>query len=489
MNWPAMLSWEELDFYVHRIYFFFESGIILYVFIINSIYLFLTALAFASLRKSHAPLTRTEREALMKSPMTPAISIIAPAYNEAVTVEESVSGMLHLEYPNYEVIVVNDGSKDETMQVMAKSFQLYRSARVPTGTLPTKQVRRVYESTQPVRLLVIDKENGGKADAINVGLNYASSPLVVVCDSDSLIDPDGLMQMVQPYLEDPERVVAVGGTVRAVNDCPVQSGRVRQVRTSDSILANFQSVEYLRAFFGGRVGFSVLNCLLIISGAFGLFKREAVLEVGGFEHSTIGEDMELVVRLHHHFLNKNQPYRIVYVAEPVCWTEVPQSLKILHRQRKRWQRGTVESLWRHREMLLNPRFGFVGVFAFPYFLFFEMLGPAVEILGYILTVLGLTFRIIAPFVAVLFFSVSIIFGVLLSTSAVVLEEYMGVRYPSWRHSLKLFIAAIVENFGFRQLLSIWRVQGLIDGLKGKKGGWGEMTRRGFQTSAAAKPAA
>jgi cellulose synthase/poly-beta-1,6-N-acetylglucosamine synthase-like glycosyltransferase len=476
------MTLQDIDIFVHRIYFFFESGIILYVFVINSIYLFLTILAFLSIRRHHTPFSLAEREAIMKSPLTPAISLIVPAYNEAMTVKESVGCMLKLDYPNYEVIVVNDGSKDATLQILIESFQLYKSARAPVGTLETKPIRRIYESSQPIRLVVVDKVNGGKADAINVGLNLATAPLVMVVDSDSIIDRAGLMQMAKPYLEDPDRVIAVGGTVRAVNDCSVARGRVTRIRTSRSILANFQSVEYLRAFYGGRIGFSLLNSMLIISGAFGLFKREAVLEVGGFEHSTVGEDMELIVRLHHHFCDLKQPYRVVYVADPVCWTEVPQTLKILHRQRKRWQRGTVESLSRHWVMMLNPRYGLVGMFAFPYFFLFEMLGPAVELLGYFLTVIGVLFRIIAPEVAILFFSVSIMFGILLSTSAVLLEEFTTLRYPSWRHSLSLFGTAILENLGFRQLLTWWRVQGLVEGLKGKRGGWGVMERRGFQTA-------
>jgi len=286
--------------------------------------------------------------------------------------------------------------------------------------------------------------------------------------------------MTKPYLEDPDRVIAVGGTVRVVNDCDVEHGEVRTIRAASSHLANFQSVEYLRAFLGGRVGFSLVNSLLIISGAFGLFRRDAVFEAGGFASDCIGEDMELVVRMHWLWQTRKRDYRIVYMASPVCWTEVPESLKILHRQRKRWQRGTVESLWRHREMLFNPRFGTVGMFSFPYFWLFEMMGPAVELLGYFLTALGLVFQIIAPPVAVLYFSVSVTFGILLSTSAVVLEQFTARRYPSWRHSVRMFFAAIVENFGFRQLLTIWRVQGLIEGIKGKKGGWGEMERRGFK---------
>jgi len=469
----------ELDIYVHRVYFFFESGIIFYVFVINIIYLFLVTLGAFALRKHHAPFSPADRDAIRRSPLTPSISLIVPSYNEEVSVKESVGCMLRLDYPNYEVIVVNDGSKDRTLQCLIEEFNLYKSARSVAGPLETKDIRRVYESTEPVRLVVIDKTNGGKADSINAGINAARCDLVMVVDSDSLIERDGLFEMVKPFLEDPERTIAVGGTVRAVNDCVVRSGMVRQIKTSSSILANFQSVEYLRAFFGGRVGFSLFNCMLIISGAFGLFRRDRAIEVGGFDHSSIGEDMELVVRMHHFYRDRKQPYRIAYVAAPVCWTEVPQDWKILHRQRKRWQRGTVDSLWRHREMLLNPRYGGVGMFAFPYFVLFEMFGPLVESLGYALTVLGVTFHIISYGVAILFFTVSIAFGILLSTSAVMLDEMTPCRFPNWRHTFTLFAAAVLENFGFRQVLTLWRAQGLWDGIRGKKTSWGVMVRRGF----------
>lgn len=474
------IDWELIDILVHRVYFFFESGIIFYVFTINAIYFFLTVAAFFCIRRYHAVFSEDEKDLLMKSPLMPGISLIVPSYNEAKTVRESVGGMLRLQYPNYEVVVVNDGSKDETLAILIEEFKLYKSIRAVTGGLPAKNVRAVYQSREPIRLTVIDKENGGKADAINSGINAAQTPYVMVVDSDSLIEKDALFNMIKPCLEDPEMTIAVGGTVRAVNDCDVAQGRVKRIRTSSSWLANFQAVEYLRAFFGGRVGFSILNSLLIISGAFGLFRRDAVLAVGGFEESTIGEDMELIVRMHHYYRQRRIPYRIVYVAQPVCWTEVPDSLKILHRQRKRWQRGTVESLWRHREMLLHPKYGMVGLFAFTYFFLFEMMGPAVELLGYFLTALGLAFHIIAPEVAILFFSVSVMAGILLSTSAVLLEEFTRCRYPDWRDTWKLFAAAVLENFGFRQLLTWWRVEGLIDGLKGKRGGWGVMERRGFK---------
>jgi cellulose synthase/poly-beta-1,6-N-acetylglucosamine synthase-like glycosyltransferase len=478
-----VISHYELDIYVHRIYFFFESGIIFYVFVINLIYLFLVSLGVFALRKHHLPFSPADRDAIRRSPLTPSISLIVPSYNEEVSVRDSVGCMLRLDYPNYEVIVVNDGSKDRTMEILIDEFKLFRSARSVTGPIDTKTVRRVYESTEPVRLLVIDKANGGKADSINAGINAARCDLVMVVDSDSLIERDGLFEMVKPFIEDPERMVAVGGTVRAVNDCEVHSGTVRRIRTSNSMLANFQSVEYLRAFFGGRVGFSLFNCMLIISGAFGLFRRDRAIEVGGFDHSSIGEDMELVIRMHHYYSDKKQPYRIAYVAAPVCWTEVPQEWKILHRQRKRWQRGTVDSLWRHREMLLNPRYGVVGMIAFPYFVLFEMFGPMVEALGYLLTVVGLTFHIISTGVAILFFTVSIAFGILLSTSAVLLDELTPCRFPNWRNTLTLFAAAVLENFGFRQVLTVWRAQGLWEGIRGKKTSWGVMVRRGFSPAA------
>jgi len=467
----------------HRVFFVFESAIILYCFAINTTYFFLTVLAYFSLRKHHQPCSSAERDALLKSPLMPAISVVVPTLNEAASCRDSVASMLALNYPNYEVVVVNDGSGDDTLRILTEEFHLYKSARAASGTLSTRPIRQIYESADPVRLVVVDKENGGKADAINAGLNVASSPLIMVVDSDSLIDRDGLFTMVRPYLEDPDRVIAVGGTVRVVNGCDVAHGQVRTIRSSSSHLANFQSIEYLRAFLGGRVGFSLMNALMIISGAFGLFRRDALIEAGGFDESTVGEDMEVVVRLHRLWRTKKQPYRIAYMAAPACWTEVPHSLKILQRQRKRWQRGTAESMWRHRAMLFNPRFGVVGMFSFPYFAIFEMLGPAIECLGYLLTILGLIFQMIAPEVALLFFVVAVGFGVLLSTSALLLEEFTVHRYPSGWHSYRMLFSAIAENFGFRQLMTLWRVQGLIEALKGKKGDWGAMERRGFKVVA------
>src|SRR5713226_3294717 len=414
MDWK-LLFYRSFSYLVH--------GIIFYVATINTIYFLMIVLGFFAVGRYKASVTPEEREAILKSPLTPEISVIAPAHNEAMTIRESVRGMLKMNYPRHQVIVVNDGSKDDTLRILIEEFRLYKSSRVPAGELPHKPIRAIYESRDPIRLIVVDKVNGGKADSLNAGLNVARAPLVAAVDSDSLLDPDALLHVVKPFLEGGDTTIACGGIIRVVNGCDVRFSRVKTVATASSMLALFQTIEYLRAFLGGRVALSFMNSLLIISGAFGVFRREVVVASGGFAVKTVGEDMELVVRLHEQYRTKKIPYKILYASEPLCWTEVPESAKILHRQRNRWQRGTVESISLHRRMLFNPKFGILGMFAIPYFTLFEMFGPAVECLGYFVTVLGLAVRIIAPEVAILFFVVSVLFGIFLSMSAIVLEEF------------------------------------------------------------------
>ena len=454
-----------------------EASIIVYVGAINLIYFLLMVIGYFSLRRAPHRIGDAERNALLRSPLLPAVAVLAPAYNESATCRESVRAMLGLRYPDHEVIVINDGSKDDTLAALVDEFKLYRSGRTPSGALPSAAIRGVYESREPIRLLVIDKENGGKADSLNAGINFARAPLVLAVDSDSLLESDALLSVVEPFLSDAD-TIASGGIIRVVNGCTVAGGRVVDVHAPEKLIPLFQAVEYLRAFLGGRVAFTFLNSLLIISGAFGLFRRDALLEAGGYRTSTVGEDMELVVRLHRIWREAKRRYRIVFVAEPVCWTEVPESLAMLKRQRNRWQRGTVDSIGLHKRMLLNPRYGVLGLFAMPYFFLFEMLGPAIELLGYLCTIGGWAFGLISTETAILFLIVSILFGVLLSMSAIVLEELTRRRYPAARDIATLFVAAVIENFGFRQLLTVWRTRGLIDGLRGKQG-WGAMERRGF----------
>jgi cellulose synthase/poly-beta-1,6-N-acetylglucosamine synthase-like glycosyltransferase len=466
--------------YFSRAFYDVEYFLIFYVAAINVIYSVLIVVGFFTLTRFSGRIFETELDTLVNSPMLPEIGVIAPAYNEELSVRESVRSMLRLRYPEHEVIVVNDGSKDGTLATLIDEFKLFRSSRTRTGTIPTKPVRGVYESREPIRLLVIDKENGGKADSLNAGINYCRYPLFAAVDSDSLIETDALFRVAKPFLDDPG-MVASGGIVRVVNNCTVEHGAVTQVRAPDNLFARFQAVEYLRAFLGGRVAFSLLDSLLLISGAFGVFRRDVVLEVGGFETGTVGEDMELVVRLHRHMVESGRPYKIEFVPEPVCWTEVPESARVLKRQRNRWQRGSVETLWKHRCMFFNPKYGLVGMFGVPYFTFFEVLGPVVELLGYFMTVVGLIFRLILPRIALAFFLVSVLFGLVLSISSILLEEFTLRKYPSSKDVRILLWSAVIESLGFRQLTAVWRLQGLIDGIRGKQG-WGKMERKGFRRS-------
>jgi cellulose synthase/poly-beta-1,6-N-acetylglucosamine synthase-like glycosyltransferase len=464
---------EEFGYVFYRV----EYLLIFYVAAINLLYVVLIAVGFMTLRRFTGRILDPELDTLMNSRLLPGIAVVAPAFNEEVTVRESVRSMLSLRYPEYEIIIVNDGSKDRTLEILIEEFRLYRSSRPPLGSIPTKRVRGVYESMDPVRLLVIDKENGGKADSLNAGINYSRQPLFAAVDSDSLIEGDALFRIAKPFLDD-ERTVATGGIIRVVNGCNVDHGAVTEIHAPSSFLARVQTVEYLRAFLGGRVAFSLLNSLLIISGAFGVFRRDVVIESGGYEVGSVGEDMELVVRMHRFMVDRGRERRVVFVPEPVCWTEVPESIRVLRRQRNRWQRGSLESLWKHRRMFLNPKYGAAGMIGMPYFVFFEVLGPIVELVGYVMTIGGWALGLINADTAILFFVVSLLFGMLLGLASVVLEEFTLRKYPSAKDLRVLFLASLYESLGYRQLTAVWRLQGIIDHFRGK-GGWGKMERRGF----------
>jgi cellulose synthase/poly-beta-1,6-N-acetylglucosamine synthase-like glycosyltransferase len=463
--------------YVSQALMIFDLGVLAYFLAINSLYLIFSIIAFFVLVQHRRRWTSRALDVVMRSPATPPISVIAPAYNEEATIEQSLRSLLLLNYPRFEVVVVNDGSKDKTVDTMVEKFGLMRAPVVYQQPLPTQQVKALYRSLDNPDLVVIDKANGGKADAINAGINAARHPLVCVIDADSILEPEALMRAVLPFVESPH-TLATGGIIRIVNDCRVESGRVTQIGMPASWLARFQVVEYLRAFLSGRVAMSSFNALLIISGAFGLFKRDAVIEVGGFRHDTIGEDMEIVARLHKHWRDNNRPYRIVFQPDPVCWTEAPETRKILGSQRNRWQRGTCQVLSYHMGMTLNPKYGSVGLFAMPYFLIFEAAGPLIEASGYIVTALAVAFGLLDVVFAQLLFLSAVVFGAMISLTAVLLEEMSFRRYPKVRHLLLLAAIGVIENFGYRQLTTWWRLKGVIDFAR-KKQGWGKMTRKGF----------
>lgn len=422
---------------------------------------------------------RILREKLL--PLAPSISILAPAYNEVATIIESVKSLLEIDYPELEIIVINDGSNDETLQVLQDEFRLFPATRACKEQIPTKPVRCVYRSAVVQKLIVLDKENGGKADALNTGINYARSRLFCAIDADSLIEKDALQKLIESYLERKAKVVAIGGIVRVANGCRIKNSEVIEARIPRSYIPAIQAMEYIRAFLIGRAGWSKINSLLIISGAFGLFDRKAVMESGGYLTTTVGEDMEMVVRLHRIMSEQGKAYEAQFLPDPVCWTEVPDSLRVLGRQRNRWHRGLMETMQRHRRMIGNPKYRFAGLLGMPYFFFFEMLGPTVEVSGYIVVVIALIMGWVNIQFALLFLLLAIIFGVIISLFSLLLEEFTNKRYERPFDIVKLFFLAVIENFGYRQLNSWWRFRATIDFLRKKKS-WGEMQRKGFSTS-------
>ncbi len=407
----------------------------------------------------------------------PQISVLVPAYNEEATIAASVRSLLQINYSEFEIIVVNDGSKDRTLEVLINQFRLMPFPESYDRRLPTQPIRAVYVSVDYPNLRVIDKVNGGKADSLNVGINVSRYPLFCCIDADSILDRNSLRRVVQPFLDD-ATTIASGGTIRIANGCEVRDGFLTRVGLPKNLLALFQLVEYLRAFLFGRVGWTPMNAVLIISGAFGVFHKDTVVSVGGYRHDTIGEDMELVVRMHRTMRLKGQPYRITFVPDPVCWTEAPEDYRTLRNQRVRWQRGLCESLFKNIELLCHPKGGTAGWLAFPFMIVFEMIGPVAEVLMYGFLILAFAFGFLSFQTWATLLALIISLGILLSFSSLLLEEVSFHLFSQPKQVLILALASVAENFGYRQLNSWWKLVGMYRWMMGKKGQWGQMTRKG-----------
>lgn len=452
------------------------EAFLVYFIALNGVYLLLNVLSTLSLRRinrlrelNELPQTHTTLE--------PPISVLVPAYNEETTIAATVRSVLQLTYPEFEIIVINDGSRDGTLEVLQREFALLPFPEAYRIQLPTEPVRGIYRSTTHPQLRVIDKANGGKADSLNAGINASRYPLFCGVDADSILQRNSLQQVVQPFLRDPH-MIATGGTVRAANGCEVKDGYLTRVDLPRHPLARFQVIEYLRAFLFGRLGWSSVNGILIISGAFGLFKKAAVIAAGGYRRDTIGEDMELVVRLHRHMREQGQPYRIEFVPDPVCWTEVPEDLRTLRNQRVRWQRGLSESLSSHWPLMFSRRGGWPGWVAFPYMLIFEWLGPVFEFGGYVFFLYAYATGLISWQALAVFLFLAVGMGVLLSASGLMLEELSFHLYTRKRHLAILALYVLLENLGYRQLNAWWRLVGLSQWLRQKDHHWGTMKRKG-----------
>ena len=473
------MNWE---LWVARAIQGFNAFVLAYFLALNISYI---VLFFISLREVLTFLRRTffsDYQQILRSDMTLPISMICPAHNEEKTIVDTVRSLQMLNYPEFEIIVVNDGSRDQTLERLLQAYDLRRVDRVYKRSLPTKSVRALYASPMVPNLIVVDKENGGKADALNCGINLSRYPLFSSMDADSVIEDDALLKAVKPFMEWPEETVAVGGIVRCANGCTVHEGRVTHIALPRQLLPVFQVVEYLRAFLSGRLGWSALRGLLLISGAFGVYRKSAVVDVGGYDSSTDTEDLELVMALHAVYRERKKPYRIVFVPDPVCWTEVPGNWKMLRRQRNRWHRGMLQSLSRYRRMMFNPRYGLMGLVVLPYFLIFETMGPFIETLGYISVPLAWALGLLNTKFFLLFFVLAVAFGVFLSVAAILLEEISYRRYPSWSDLWKLLFCVVAENFGFRQVLAVFKIQAFWEYLRGLRR-WGKLERVGFVKAA------
>ncbi|HEX9473300.1 MAG TPA: glycosyltransferase [Steroidobacteraceae bacterium] len=444
-----------------------------YFVLLDLIYLALSCVALFGLRRYMGGVSAAER---VYSHLQMPVSLVVPAYNEGATIATSIRALLQLRYQHFEVIIVNDGSTDDTLAVLQKEFELHPFPEAYRVQIRTQPVRGIYRSLKHPNLRVIDKENGGKADSINAGINAARYPLFYAGDADSVLEPNSLARVVRPFLEDPH-MVACGGTVRIINGCTVRGGVIEQVRLPRSPLALVQVVEYLRAFLGGRIGWSAINGMLIVSGAFGVFHRETVVAVDGFRADAIGEDMELIVRLHRKLSEQGRRYRISFIPDPVCWTEVPEDLGTLARQRRRWHRGLAESLWSNRKLCFARHSGTAGWLAFPYFVLFELLSPVVEIGGLMFMALAFALGIMSRNSFLAFLAAAFALGVMLSTTALLLEELSFHTYPKARHLSALFAVAVLENFGYRQITSYWRLQALFGWLARRPVEWGVMKRK------------
>jgi cellulose synthase/poly-beta-1,6-N-acetylglucosamine synthase-like glycosyltransferase len=456
----------------------YTGFMLIFFFAINSYYLVLTIAGFWRTIRVFKEVRRPDQRRLLRSPLTPPVSVLAPAFNEEANVVENVRSLLMLDYPLFEVILVNDGSSDDTLGRLVDAFDLRRSARTFDPALASKPIRAIYESPSYPGLVVVDKVNGGKADALNAGLNLSLYPIFCAIDADSILESDALLRLVRPFVDSPGVTIAAGGVVRVANGCDVRSGQVRRVHLPRRSLPLVQIVEYLRAFLFGRMGWSTGNSLLVISGAFGLFEKRAAILAGGYATDSVGEDMELVVRMHRYRREARQPYRIGFVPDPICWTEVPENLRVLRRQRTRWQRGLIDTLLRHRAMIARPRYGTVGMMSLPGFLMFEMISPLVELSGYLLLPVLWMLGLINASIAVAFLTLAILYMILISALAVLLEDIVFRRYPRILDLGRLLIGAVLENFGYRQLTVWWRVRAFWEYWRGDLS-WGVMERRGM----------
>jgi poly-beta-1,6-N-acetyl-D-glucosamine synthase len=462
---------------------FIETGLLRYAVILMASYVILGLISIYALRNYKRKSKHVKYHDLLPSFLSPSISLIAPAYNEELNIVDNIRSMMSLHYSNFEVIIINDGSKDSTLQKAIEAYSMVPVKYDYTITLPGKKIRNIYKSTLPTmgNLILVDKENGGKADALNQGINVSKGKYVACIDVDCILEQDSLLKLAKPFLDSEKKVIATGGVIRIINSCTVENGAVTKVTVPKSWIARMQVLEYLRAFLLGRMAWGKINGLMLISGAFGMFDKDILFKAGGYLTTTVGEDMELVVRMSRYMIETGQPYVVEFIPDPLCWTEAPEDHKILGRQRNRWTRGTVETLREHRKMFFNPKYGVLGMISYPYWFFFEYLAPIIEAGGiiwlFVASILGLINWSFFYLVSVFAFT----FVQMISMWAIFSEEISYQRYTDPKDILKLIGSALIEPFLYHPFVMYSAIKGHIDYYKGNHT-WGEMTRKGVKAA-------
>lgn len=452
--------------------------IIAFVMIAQSSYFFM--LLLSTIKLKHYQRTELVQKVieLDQDDYAPPVSLIIPSYNEAEVIQDSVSGFLGLDYPDYNVIVVNDGSTDHSLETLISAFKLIEIEAIYQSDIPTKPIRGIYRSLRYPNLMVVDKDNGGKADSINAGINVSQEPFFCVVDADSIIENDALTKLISPFISHRQEVVATGGIVLLSNGCKIKSGRIVEKKIPKNFWAKIQLSDYLRAFLIGRMAWDSLNSLLIIAGAFGMFKKSAVVEVGGYATDTVGEDMEITVRLHRHRYENKKDWKITFVPDTACWTQAPYVGNDLKKQRNRWHRGLIETLLRHRKMIFNPRYGSVGMLAIPYFIIIEIIGPLIGFAGLFLLPISIWLGLFDVWFTLIFLSILYVFNFLMTFSSLIIESYLLKRYDKFRTIIYVSTFSFIETLILRTLNFIWKTQAVLQ-VKTKKHAWDKLQRTKF----------
>lgn len=467
MNIIRILLWIILGYYIA----------------LHAIYLLLLLLGSLQIRRYNRAITFAEFRRIGESRLTMPVSLIIPCYNEAPIICSTILNVLRLIYPQFEVIVVSDGSKDNTMEILTGKFKLRRIERFGRRFISTQPILGVYESSEYPNLVVVEKNNGRRADAINAGVSMSRYPLLCVIDADCVLESDALLHTARPFLRD-SRVAAVAGVVRPSNGLSVKEGEIITKEFPKTLLGMNQEIEYARSFQWARIGLSRLRSMLCISGALILVKKTLFEKLGGPWPDAITDDIEFTMRLNRHIHDRRnkEDSRLVFAPDAICYTEVPEKIGQYASQRNRWQRGTLQAIWRNRGMIFNPRYGVTGLFGMPYFLLFEGLSAIVELSAWILMVVCLVLRIATGFEIIAMLFLAYIMGVFLSLSAVLLTEASRLRSASWREFWRLILAIFLDNLGPHQFHLLCRTIGTVQFLLGRNDLGRPMERNGAQNT-------